>query len=71
MNKKMTCKSCAGISIETKNKKMLNVYFFSAANLVPPAKDLPEDGEYKLFEGEGSVRHFRPVVMYSKSNEHA
>ena len=26
---------------------------FIAANLVPPAKDLPEDGKYRLFHEEG------------------
>lgn len=38
---------------------------FIAANLVPPAKDLPEDGKYRLLHGEGIRMAFpHELVMY-------
>ena len=62
----MICKTCDGISMENK-KKMCEwlLLIFIAANLVPPAKDLPEDGKYRLFHGEGIRTAFpHELVMY-------
>lgn len=62
----MICKTCDGISMENK-KKMCEwlLLIFIAANLVPPAKDLPEDGKYRLLHGEGIRMAFpHELVMY-------
>lgn len=48
-------------------KKMCEwlLLIFIAANLVPPAKDLPEDGKYRLLNGEGIRTAFpHELVMY-------